>query len=136
MGLRVLDIVAGKQPGQLVNALPWELYTGELPTHPGLVGRIPTSINVPWPVVADLDTNIFKSAEEVGAATDGVLDSEDENVIAYCGGGVSATGLIFGLHLAGRDDVRLYNGSLEEWALDADRPLATGVPTNRVNPDR
>lgn len=125
----VEQIVAGDRDGQLVNALPYELFTGELPTHPGLAGRIPDSVNIPWPEVADLDTNLFKSVNVIRDATESTLLPEGENVIAYCGGGISATGLIFGLYLAGRGDVRLFDGSLEEWGRGTGRPLATGDPS-------
>lgn len=120
----VEQIVAGTRSGQLVNALPYELFTGELPTHPGVSGRIPSSVNLPWPLVADLETNRFRPAEQISAATAETLAPAGGNVIAYCGGGISATGLIFGLHLAGRDDVKLYDGSLDEWSLD--HPLEVG----------
>jgi thiosulfate/3-mercaptopyruvate sulfurtransferase len=46
----------------------------------------------------------------------------------YCGGGISATLLALGLVRAGRDDVKIYDGSLEEWTADPARPvvIATG----------
>jgi hypothetical protein len=40
----------------------------------------------------------------------------DQLVIAYCGGGISATVDLFALSLTGRDDARLYDGSLTEWS--------------------
>jgi thiosulfate/3-mercaptopyruvate sulfurtransferase len=46
-------------------------------------------------------------------------------VIAYCGGGISATVDMFALYLLGRD-ARLYDGSLTEWSADPDRPLDVG----------
>jgi thiosulfate/3-mercaptopyruvate sulfurtransferase len=33
---------------------------------------------------------------------------------------------LFALALAGRDDARLYDGSLTEWSADPDLPLAAG----------
>ena len=46
--------------------------------------------------------------------------------IAYCGGGISATVDLFALWLTGRDDARLYDGSLTEWSANPDLPLVTG----------
>ena len=34
--------------------------------------------------------------------------------------------LLFGAHLLGKDDVRLYDGSWSEWGADPDTPKATG----------
>jgi thiosulfate/3-mercaptopyruvate sulfurtransferase len=52
--------------------------------------------------------------------------ARDRPIIAYCGGGISATVDIFGLSLLGRDDVKLYDGSLTEWSADDSLPLEVG----------
>jgi thiosulfate/3-mercaptopyruvate sulfurtransferase len=43
----------------------------------------------------------------------------------YCAGGIAATSDALALVLLGRDDVALYDGSLNEWSADADAPLVT-----------
>jgi thiosulfate/3-mercaptopyruvate sulfurtransferase len=48
-------------------------------------------------------------------------------VILYCGGGISAAGAALALTLLGRQDITLYDGSLEEWSQDPSRPLVTGT---------
>jgi thiosulfate/3-mercaptopyruvate sulfurtransferase len=45
--------------------------------------------------------------------------------VLYCGGGIAAAAVALALNLLGRDDVTLYDGSLEEWAA-SERPLVTG----------
>ena len=56
-----------------------------------------------------------------------LLESDpDLPVIAYCGGGISATVDVFVLSMLGRDDVLLYDGSLTEWSADPDLPLEVG----------
>ncbi len=47
-------------------------------------------------------------------------------MIAYCGGGISATTTAFALRLAGHRDVKIYDGSMSEWARDPGMPLAVG----------
>src|SRR5258706_503591 len=52
--------------------------------------------------------------------------SPDKHVIAYCGGGISATLDLFLLHQLGFDDLTLYDGSMGEWAKDPSLPIETG----------
>ena len=46
-------------------------------------------------------------------------------MIAYCGGGISATIDLFLLHQLGYDDLTLYDGSMGEWAKDEALPIET-----------
>jgi thiosulfate/3-mercaptopyruvate sulfurtransferase len=47
-------------------------------------------------------------------------------VVAYCGGGISATIDLFLLHRLGYRNLTLYDGSMGEWAKDASLPIETG----------
>jgi len=47
-------------------------------------------------------------------------------VVAYCGGGISATIDLFLLHQLGYDKLTLYDGSMGEWAKDASLPIEMG----------
>ena len=47
-------------------------------------------------------------------------------MVATCGSGVTACVLLFGAHLLGKEDVRLYDGSWSEWGADPATPKATG----------
>jgi thiosulfate/3-mercaptopyruvate sulfurtransferase len=51
--------------------------------------------------------------------------TKDKKVIAYCGGGISATIDLFLLHQLGYDNLTLYDGSMGEWAKDASLPIET-----------
>jgi thiosulfate/3-mercaptopyruvate sulfurtransferase len=50
-----------------------------------------------------------------------------ENVICYCGSGVTAAHNILAIAHAGLGRVRLYAGSWSEWITNAARPIATGT---------
>ena len=52
--------------------------------------------------------------------------TKDKRVVAYCGGGISATIDLFLLHRLGYDNLTLYDGSMGEWAKDASLPIETG----------
>ena len=81
---------------------------------------------MPWHGLVDPATNRFRPPAELAAALGGGGVRADQPVIAYCGGGISATVDLFALWLTGRDDARLYDGSLTEWSADPDLPLVSG----------
>jgi thiosulfate/3-mercaptopyruvate sulfurtransferase len=118
--------ITGNGAACLVNALSTAAFRGEGPGAYSRPGRIPGSVNVPWNGLVDAATNRFRPPAELAAALAGGGFRTDQSVIAYCGGGISATVDLFALWLTGRDDARLYDGSLTEWSADPDLPLITG----------
>jgi len=53
----------------------------------------------------------------------------EDDLVVYCGSGVSAAPVVQRLVLAGRDDVRLYPGSFSEWCRDPSNPIERGPAT-------
>lgn len=51
----------------------------------------------------------------------------DRPVTTSCGSGVTASVLLFALHLLGKDDAALYDGSWSEWGADPDTPKESGA---------
>ena len=47
-------------------------------------------------------------------------------IMPRCGSGVTACVLLFGAHLLGKEDLRLYDGSWSEWGADPATPKALG----------
>jgi thiosulfate/3-mercaptopyruvate sulfurtransferase len=125
---RLADVreTTGNGSACLVNALSPAAFRGEGPGAYSRPGRIPGSVNVPWNGLVDPATNRFRSRAELAAALNNGGVRADQPVIAYCGGGISATVDLFALSLTGRDDARLYDGSLTEWSAHPDLPLVTG----------
>ena len=107
----------------LVNALAPEVFRGEGTTSYSRPGRIPGSLNAPAKSLLD-EKGCFLPREELATRLADLL--EEPSLVAYCGGGISATIVVFALSLLGRDDVRLYDGSLAEWSADPSLPLALG----------
>jgi thiosulfate/3-mercaptopyruvate sulfurtransferase len=118
--------ITGNGSACLVNALSPAAFRGEGPGAYSRPGRIPGSINVPWNGLVDPATNRFRPLADLAASLGSGGVRADQPVIAYCGGGISATVDLFALSLTGRDDARLYDGSLTEWSAHPELPLATG----------
>jgi thiosulfate/3-mercaptopyruvate sulfurtransferase len=110
----------------VVNALGPQSHKGLEPSRYGRPGRIPGSINVSAASLFDPETKVFVplAAAEAKFTAQGI--AKDKHVIAYCGGGISATIDLFLLHRLGYDNLSLYDGSMGEWAKDASLPIETG----------
>ena len=123
------DVIAvvGGVPACLLNALTPQAFKGTGPGAYSRPGRIPGSTSVPAQQLFDPETWRFCRRDELAHELAGLVGpGAEENVIAYCGGGISATVDVFALFLLGRDDVRLYDGSLTEWSADPALPLEIG----------
>ena len=109
----------------VVNALGPQFHRGLEPSRYGRPGRIPGSCNVSAATLLDPATRTFVPLTDAEAkfATQGLR--KDKRVIAYCGGGISATIDLFLLHRLGYDNLTLYDGSMGEWAKDTSLPIET-----------
>ncbi|WP_371597618.1 sulfurtransferase [Streptomyces sp. NBC_00564] len=115
-------VLRGERPGTLVCALPESGFDGSAPTRYSRRGHIPGSLNLPGRGLLD-EAGRFLPRAELAARVGAVLDDTASPVVLYCGGGISAAGAALALTLLGREDVTLYDGSLEEWSADPARPL-------------
>lgn len=91
-------------------------------------GRIPGSLNLPYGNLTDPRTKTVVPVTQLHRQFDEAGVMRDRPVVTSCGSGVTACVLAFGLYLAGRDDVAVYDGSWAEWGLPGDTPVATGKP--------
>ena len=110
----------------MVNALAPEFHLGSGPSRYGRPGRIPGSVNVPAARLLDPGNGAFVPLDEARRAFEDAGVASDRHVVAYCGGGISATVDLFLLHQLGYSDLTLYDGSMGEWARDVDLPIETG----------
>jgi thiosulfate/3-mercaptopyruvate sulfurtransferase len=110
----------------IVNALGPQFHLGLEPSRYGRPGRVPGSVNVPAASLVDPQTKAFTSLEDAAAKFTAVGVTQDKHVIAYCGGGISATVDLFLLHQLGFDDLTLYDGPMGEWAKDTALPIERG----------
>ena len=94
------ELAARLDDGRLtvVDARLPERYRGEVEPIDPVAGRIPGARNAPYP--DELPPDLL----------------EAEEIIAYCGSGVTAAVVLLRLAQAGRGDAKLYPGSWSDWA--------------------
>jgi len=115
------------EPGTvIVNALGPQFHRGLEPSRYGRPGRVPGSCNVSAATLLDPTTKAFVPLAEAEAKFEAQGITKGKRVVAYCGGGISATIDLFMLHRLGYDKLTLYDGSMGEWATDNSLPIETG----------
>jgi len=102
----------------IINALPPETYAA---------GRIPRTHNVSFTVLIDPETGRMRSEDDLRRHFDptGALHRH-RRAITYCGGGIAACVGALALARLGRDDVAVYDGSMNDWTSDPARPVERG----------
>lgn len=99
--------------------------TGIDPVHGLPMGRIPGSLNLPYTDLFNPD-GTYKPLGELRAAFEAAGVDLARPLTATCGSGVTASVLLFALHLIGVDSAALYDGSWSEWGADPATPKAQG----------
>jgi len=86
-------------------------------------GHIPGSGNLPYSEIVDADAGAFVSSDDLRIAFDAQGATGTHPVTTTCGSGVTACILGLGMHLIGRDDWAVYDGSWTEWGGSDDTPI-------------
>ena len=123
------DILANIETAdeQIVDARDADRFTGATidTVHDLPGGHIPGARNL---FFRDLfrDDGTYRPIPELRAAVAKAGLDPDRPIVASCGSGMTASVVLFALHLIGRDDTALYDGSWSEWGADPDTPKETG----------
>lgn len=113
----------GKSGTVLIDSREAPRYRGEVEPLDPAAGHIPGAINRFWNEGKRAD-GTWKSPEEQAERFAGF--SKDDEIIVYCGSGVTATPNVFALQEAGFRNVKLYAGSWSDWSSVEGNPVAVG----------
>jgi len=106
----------------LIDARGPERYRGEVEPLDKKAGHIPGAVNKPF--TENLELGRFKSPE---ALRERFAEAEGaQEVIVYCGSGVSAAHDLLALEEAGIGGAKLYVGSWSDWSSFEENPVVTG----------
>ncbi len=110
----------------LVDARAEHRFRGESETLDKIAGHIPGAKNYFFQNNLAEDRT-FKRADEIRSQWLSLLGGTAvDQVVMYCGSGVTACHNLLALQHAGLGGARLYPGSWSEWSSDASRPIETG----------
>jgi thiosulfate/3-mercaptopyruvate sulfurtransferase len=109
---------------QIVDARSSGRFVGSEPEpRPGLRGgHIPGSLNLPYDRLFEPDGALLPQ-DRLRQAFDAARVDLEQPIATTCGSGVSACVLALGLHVIGRPDVAVYDGSWSEWGERHDVPV-------------
>lgn len=106
----------------IVDSRTPERYRGEIEPIDPVAGHIPGAINVPFP--ANLSEGKFLDPAALKARFERALGGKpSDQVVFYCGSGVTACHNILAYAHAGLGDALLYPGSWSEWITDNNRAI-------------
>jgi thiosulfate/3-mercaptopyruvate sulfurtransferase len=109
---------------KLLDARDAARYRGEIEPIDPVAGHIPGALSAPF--TENLEAGVFKSQAELRQRFESMGIESGDQLVCYCGSGVTAIHNILALMLAGFAEPALYPGSWSEWITDPDRPIATG----------
>ncbi|NOX29702.1 MAG: sulfurtransferase [Actinobacteria bacterium] len=108
----------------VIDARSAERFRGETEPIDPVAGHIPGAVNAP--LAGNLVDGLFASPAALRTRFVALGIGHSDEVIAYCGSGVTACHNILAIERAGLGVAKLFPGSWSQWSSDPRRPVATG----------
>lgn len=114
----------GTQNLTLIDARALPRFLGEVEPIDPVAGHIPGATCVPFTENLDADGHFLSPDQLRARFSQQLANRSADDLVAYCGSGVTACHNLFALCLAGYPLAKLYPGSWSEWITDPQRPIA------------
>ncbi len=108
----------------LIDARALPRFLGEVEPIDPVAGHIPGAACVPFTENLDADGRFLPPDQLRARFSQQLTERPADELVAYCGSGVTACHNLFALCLAGYPLARLYPGSWSEWITVPQRPVA------------
>ena len=117
------DVVAtiGRTGMRIVDARDTVFYQDLRDNQMPRGGHIASAVNLPFSTVTNADGTL-RSRDELAGLVSAAGIGVDESLVSYCHIGVQGSWMYLALRVLGRD-VRMYDGSFDEWSRDASLPV-------------
>ncbi len=110
----------------LVDARSANRFRGEGETLDPKAGHISGAVSMPYQENLNPD-GTFRSHDELHARFAPLVEAAGNNeIVSYCGSGVTACHNLLAMEIAGLPTARLFPGSWSAWSRTPDLPIATG----------
>lgn len=110
--------------GIVTDARDYPRFIGDVEPIDPVAGHIPDAISLPFASNLN-EAGLFKDTNTLKRQFDDASITSTDNIVCYCGSGVTAAHNILALVHTGHLEPYLYAGSWSEWIVDPQRPIAT-----------
>jgi thiosulfate/3-mercaptopyruvate sulfurtransferase len=117
------EVASRSERTALLDSRAGERYRGELETIDPKAGHIPGALHYFYKENLSADGTL-RPAHELKERFAPLAEADE--LIVYCGSGVTACVNLLALNEAGRSDAKLYLGSWSDWTSYPENPVATG----------
>jgi len=113
---------------QVLDVRSADEYLGHAAHGNERIGHVPGALHIEWDKLLENSEDAkgirpFKSADEIEAFLKSAGVDGSKNIVTHCQAAVRATLVAFALELVGHNTVKVYDGSMAEWANRDDTPL-------------